>query len=76
MPEKKKASTEEEGAGLSCPFCAMLAACEKTMGQHPQFFEHMKKAELEVLQAIKSLIDDRIKAQEKTAKKVTKIKVE
>ena len=76
MPKEKKTSPEEEKEQVTCPLCAMLSACEKTMGQHSQFFEHLKKAEVEVLQAVRSLIDERIKAHEKPAKKVTKIKVE
>ena len=76
MPKEKKTPPEDEKEQVTCPLCALLSACEKTMGQHSQFFEHLKKAEMEVLHAVRSLIDDRIKAYEKPDKKVTKIKVE
>ena len=46
--------------GPECPFCAAMGALGRRKSHHPDFFEHLKQAETEVLKAFRSLIDDRL----------------
>lgn len=73
--EQTKARTEEE-AETFCPFCTLRELLESRRKRHPQFHEHMRAAETEMLKAFRSLIDDRLAEREKKTKKATKIKVE
>ena len=64
-----------------CPVGRFFSELEKLGGKKSKFFEHMNKSKLEVLRAVKSLIDEKIEDLEKkgssgSRKKSTKIKVE
>lgn len=70
---------KEQMAG--CPVGKFFADLEAVMGKKSKFFEHMTRSRVEFLKGIRSLLDERIeyyekKGDKKTAKKMTKIKVE
>ena len=66
----------------SCPFCRFWRAVRSTKEKHNEFHTHIFNAQIEMLQAFKSLIDQRISTLEKRksskqeGKKATKIEVE
>lgn len=71
-----------QSEGESCPFCRFLRAVRSTKEKHNEFCTHIFNAQIEMLQAFKSLIDQRISTLEKRKsskpeeKKATKIEVE
>ena len=72
--KKSKASVEHETC--CCPFCLSSRVIEEAKEQYSGFFTHLRKARIEVLKAIRTLIDERITSLEEHKKKVTKVKVE
>jgi len=68
--------------GEGCPFCRILRAVRSSKDKHNEFYTHISNAQIEVLQAFKSLIDRRIstleekKSSKPEGKKATKIEVE
>lgn len=76
MSPTKKKTVEEEEPRQDCLLCAFKETIQARKGRHDKFFDHLKKAEGEVLKAVRSLIDDRLEdMEEKPKKKATKIKV-
>jgi hypothetical protein len=76
MSDKQKVHEERACRDAKCPLCAMSEMLKDCLGGHDDFFKHLKSAELEMLKAVRSLIDERIKDQEGQSKKTaTKIKV-
>jgi hypothetical protein len=77
MPPDDKKSHE-----IACPFCLLTKTVAKTRKRHSAFFNHLMNAQIELLQAFKSVIDEQISSLEKKkegmtdAKKATKIKVD
>ena len=75
MSKKKK---EEEM--VLCPVGKFFLDLQKASGKKSEFFDHMSRARVEFLKAIRSLVDEKIddieKKSAKGKKKVTKIKVE
>ena len=68
MAEKKE---------VICPLCLFMRSLSEKQKQYQQFFEHLNKAKIEVLEAFKSLIEERIEEiEKKRKKKVEKIEVE
>ena len=68
----------EEG---NCLFCSLLNTVRSAREKHGAFYTHMYNARIEMLQAFRSLIDQRISSLEERkscteAKKATKIEVE
>ena len=63
--------------GPECPFCAAMGAFSRRKKRHPEFFDHLRQAETEVLKAFRSLIDERLEEgrEEENPRKATKIKV-
>ena len=66
---------------VECPVGKFCQALEDAVGKKSKFFEHMTRSRVEFLKGIRSLLDERIeyyekKGDKKTAKKMTKIKVE
>ncbi len=64
-----------------CPFCFFLKSVRSAKERHGAFYSHMYNARIEMLQAFRSLIDQRISSLEKRkssaeGKKATKIEVE
>jgi hypothetical protein len=49
---------------------------EEAKEHYSGFFTHLRKARIEVLRALRTLIDERISSLEEHKKKVTKVKVE
>ena len=72
--EKGKATWEHETC--CCPFCLSSRVIEEAKEQYSGFFTHLRKARIEVLKALRTLIDERITSLEEHKKKVTKVKVE
>jgi hypothetical protein len=72
--EKAKASMAHEAC--CCPFCRSSRLWEETREHYSGFFAHLRNARVEVLRALKTLIDERISSLEQEKKKVTKVKVE
>ena len=72
--KRSKASSEHETC--CCPFCLSSRMIEEAKEQYSDFFTHLRKARIEVLRALKTLIDERISSLEEHKKKVTKVKVE
>jgi len=76
MVEKK--SKEE---AFDCPVGAFFKEINGVFGKRSPFYEHMTQSKVEFLKGIRSLVDKRIehlekKRSTKTAKGMTKIKVE
>ena len=75
MPKEKQIP---ETAG--CPVARFFTEMEKTYGKKSTFFTHLHQSQVELLKAIRSLVDDRIGELEKRKdggrKKATKIEVE
>jgi hypothetical protein len=66
---------------LGCPVGKFFKELEDVMGKKSKFFEHMTRSRVEFLKGIRSILDERIEYYErrgpgKTAKKMTKIKVD
>lgn len=80
--KSKDTSKEEFWHEECCPFCFLMKVMKEKKARHSEFYNHIYNAQIEVLQAFKSLIDGRISALEKRgsgkakSKKATKIKVE
>jgi hypothetical protein len=49
---------------------------EEKKDQYSGFFAHLRKARIEVLRGLRTLIDERISSLEQDRRKVTKVKVE
>ena len=63
MAEKK------EKKEVICPLCLFMRSLSEKQKQYQQFFEHLNKARIEVLEAFKSLIEGRIEEIKKEKKK-------
>jgi len=65
---------------VGCPVARFFTEMEKTYGKKSSFFAHLHQSQIELLKAIRTLVDDRIgdleKKKEGGRKKVTKIEVE
>jgi len=77
MANKEKEPKKEEKEVIVCPvgkFFMELCSAKKS-----KFFEHLTKSKIELLKAIRSILDEKIESLEKSSspkKKVTKIEVE
>ncbi|MEJ2164358.1 MAG: hypothetical protein P8X90_02435 [Desulfobacterales bacterium] len=76
MAEKKNREQMVE-----CPVGKFFQELEAVIGKKSKFFEHMTRSRIEFLKGLRSLLDERIEHYErtgsgKTAKKMTKIKVD
>ncbi len=73
---------EETNQDVYCPFCFLMKTVKESKLKHSEFCTHLYNAQIELLQAFKSLIDAKISSLEKKKtktpgrKKATKIKVE
>ncbi len=72
---------ESRTEGQNCLLCSFLKSVRSATEKQGAFFTHMCNARIEVLQAFRSLIDQRISSLEERkssaeGKKATKIKVE
>ena len=75
--KEEKAETRMQHETCCCPFCSSSRLWEKKKKEdYSGFFNHLRNARVEVLRALKSIIDDRISSLEQGKKKVTKIKVD
>jgi hypothetical protein len=78
----REAPDDAHRRGCGCPLCALMGVVGQVAGRHSLFFNHLAKAEIELLKAFKSLIDQRISSLEKAddsnavSKKATRIDVE
>ena len=73
---EKKSKTSVERNTCCCPFCLSSRMVEEAKEQYSGFFTHLRQARIEVLRALRTLIDERISSLEEHKKKVTKVKVE
>ena len=76
MPSKK---IKEEMC--NCPVGSFIKDVEKTFGKKSNFFDHITRSKIEVLKAIRSLVDERIeilgeKRTRTDRKKMTNIEVD
>jgi len=84
MEESRAHATPDEDKHdeMACPFCLLMNALSKTKRKHSAFFHHLTNAQIELLQAFKSVIDQQIsdledkKKNMADTKKATKIEVE
>jgi hypothetical protein len=69
---------KKEEREIICPLCLLIRSFSAKEKQYQHFFEHLNKARLEILEAIKALIDERMSElqRKKGKKKVEKIDVE
>ncbi len=73
---------DASGQACGCPLCALMGMVGHARRQHGTFFHHLGNAEIELLKAFKSLIDQRITTLESEAdpeahsKRATRIEVE
>lgn len=80
--EHGKRSEHSEGGRCDCPMCRMMHALGGAKGRTGPFWEHLTNARIEVLRAVRSLIDERIdhlekkKSEKDRGKKAVKIDVE
>ncbi len=76
--QKKEQEKKEEKEQIVCPLGKLFA--EFCPPRNSKFFEHLNKSRVELLKAIRSIIDEKIERLEKRAsspkKKITKIEVE
>ncbi|ROQ89577.1 hypothetical protein [Desulfosoma caldarium] len=54
-----------------CPVCQMMRTMAKTSGRGGPFWNHLTNARIEVLRAVRSLIDERIDQLEKKKNKTS-----
>ncbi len=77
MSSKEKEQHKEERDEIVCPVGRFFM--EFCFNKNSKFFEHLNRSKLELLKAIRSLIDEKIENLEKAGsskKRVTKIEVE
>ena len=72
---EEEKTTSQPGA-CWCPFCFSRRVVEEKTQQYKDFFTHLRNARIEVLRALKSLLEERISSLEHEKKKVTKVQVE
>ena len=72
----RKATAEAQPETCCCPFCFSNRVWEEKKDQYSGFFAHLRKARIEVLRGLRTLIDERISSLEQDRRKVTKVKVE
>ena len=75
------ARKNDESVSFTCPVGSFFMDMEKVFGKKSKFFEHLGQSQIELLKAVRSLIDDRIERVEKKGSSgpkrgTTKIKVE
>ena len=75
------AKDKQKEEPVICPLGKLLLDLQKSSWQKSEFAAHLNQSGIEILKAIRSLIDSRIegleqKAPRKPGKKATKIKVE
>jgi len=73
--------TNQETAQCSCPVCRLFTELESAYGKKSNFFNHLNNSRVELLKAVKALVDDRIEYLEKKTetpapRKAAKVKVE
>jgi hypothetical protein len=67
---------------MGCPLCAAMEAMGALRQRHAPFFKHFRNAQLEMLRALQSLVEERIASleergsAEEAARRATKIEVE
>ena len=78
--EKEKKPCEAESAKCHCPYCRFM---EKFTWKHEgneEFWEHLDKAQIELLEAFRSVLDHKIqrikKRKDKTSEGLTRIEIE
>ena len=75
MPKEK-----ENPETVGCPVARFFTEMEKAYGKKSTFFTHLQQSQIELLKAIRSLVDDRIgdleKKKEGGRKKASRIEVE
>ena len=79
MKERKREAVSEERVRQEpcmCPFCLGRKLMQDQVERYGDFFSHLNQARIEVLLALRSLVDQRIADLQKKGKKVTKIAVE
>lgn len=73
---------EETCSVVSCPVCLMMRSLHEARRKHSDFFSHLYNAQIELLQAFRSIIDCGISSLEQrkdimaSTKKAAKIEVE
>ena len=79
-PKKKTIKAAEKEEDFVCPLCLLLGSVRGVTEGKSAFFELMNNARIEVLEAIKALVDERLDTlKKKSASRksgLTKIKVE
>lgn len=75
------AKKKQEDEWVVCPVCKFLSDVQHSARKKSEFVEHVNQSRIEILKAIRSLIDSRIErlekiAPRKSARKATKINVE
>jgi hypothetical protein len=84
MEESRAHATPDEDKHdeMACPFCLVMNTLARSKRKHSAFFHHLTNAQIELLQAFKSVIDQQIsdledkKKNMADTKKATKIEVE
>ena len=58
------AKKEDDGNGVTCPICQMLECLSerRKKAKASKFVEHLRNAHVEVLMAVRSLVDSHIEA--------------
>ena len=72
--EKVRARMEHEAC--CCPFCLSKRMMQDVEERYSGFFTHLRNARLEILRALRTLVDKRISSLEQEKKTVTRVKVE
>ena len=75
------AKKKDEANMVLCPVGRFFLDLERASGKQSNFFKHLKRSRVELLKAVRSVVDDRIQdleKEEKTGegKKTTRIRVE
>ena len=79
-PKKRTRKAAEKEEDFVCPLCLLFGSARSVTERKSAFLEHMNNARIEVLEAIKALVDERLDTlKKKSASRksgLTKIKVE
>jgi hypothetical protein len=79
-PKKKTSKKAKKEEDLGCPVCQIKECIKEMTDRKSPAFDHLNKSWIEFLEGVRCLVDERIKAAKKRAKKgkskLTKIKVE
>jgi hypothetical protein len=78
--EKEEKTREAESVKCHCPYCRFMEKFSWKRRRNEEFWEHLDKAHIELLEAFRSALDSEIqrikKRKDRTSEGLTKIEIE